>query len=113
MRLWILFPLLLALAGCVDYVAERRAQLAPLIGRGEAELVQTLGVPTRTYETGGAKFLAYEERRIDFAPSFGPYPYGPPFGFNHPQVLNLVCETTFSVSRGVVTTYILRGNACG
>ena len=113
MRRCILLLTIALLGGCADRLAERQARLTPLIGRSEAELVRTLGVPTRAYETEGVKYLAYEERRVDIQPFFPAYPYAPPFGFNQPQVVNAVCETTFSISGGVVRIFVLRGNACG
>jgi hypothetical protein len=44
------------------------------IGRSEAELVGALGVPTRVYEAGGSRFLAYERAGTAapaVVPSFG------------------------------------------
>ena len=56
-----LLPLLL-LAGCATGPGIE-ARLAPLVGGSEAALVEALGVPTRTHEAGGLRFLQYEERR--------------------------------------------------
>jgi hypothetical protein len=103
-------------AGCVNVLAQRQAYLNTLVGQPEAVLVQQMGVPARTYETGGVKYLAYDERRVDIVPSFPTYSpyfmgwYGTGFP---PQVIDLQCETTFTVSDGTVTSYTLRGNACG
>jgi hypothetical protein len=105
------------LGGCVNQLAVRQAQLGQLVGAPEGVLVQQMGVPNRTYETGGVKYLAYVDRRVDFIPS-APYPYGPPFwgwygGGFPPQAVELVCETTFAVAHQVVQSFTLRGNACG
>lgn len=105
------------LAGCVNRLAQRQAFLAPFIGQPESVLVQRLGVPDRTYQTQGVKYLAYTESRVDILPG-APMMMGPPWwgwygGGFPPQAVNLVCDTTFAVSDGIVRSYTLRGNACG
>jgi hypothetical protein len=115
MRHAVLILSLIALGGCADQLAVRQAQLAPFVGGSEANLVQQMGVPTRTYEAQGMKFLAYDQGSVEVIPG---YPYGPPYwgwsgGAFPPQVVNLVCETTFTVADGVVRSFVLRGNACG
>jgi hypothetical protein len=107
------------IAGCVNQIAVRQAELTKWIGRPEVDLVQAMGVPTRTYETGGLKFLAYEERRVEIVPG-SPYFVGPdPFWYGGygggfpPTAVTLVCATTFTIGDGVVRTFTLRGNACG
>jgi hypothetical protein len=107
---------------CTDLLAARQARLQQLIGKTEIQLVEAMGVPTQTYETGGIKFLAYEERQVEVVPA-SPFYYGPvPFaGFNGgfypggfpPTAINLACTTTFAVAAGVVRSFTLRGNACG
>jgi hypothetical protein len=115
----LLFTLALWLAGCVDTLARRQALLNEFVGRPEPEVVQQLGVPDRTYETGGVKYLAYDESRMQIVPgvpAFGAGPwwaYGAYGGGFPPELINLVCETTFAVADGVVKSYTLRGNACG
>ncbi len=104
------------LSGCADQLAARQALLARLVGQPEAELVQQMGVPTRSYDVGGTKYLAYDERRVDLIPSFPSYSpfftgwYGGGFP---PQVVDLRCETTFEVTGGTEQSFTLRGNACG
>ena len=105
-----------ALAGCTNQLAQRQAYLSQFIGQPESALVQQMGVPNRNYETGGVKYLAYDERRIDIIP--GPPTYAPVYlgwygaGFP-PQVVELTCETTFEINAGTVKAFTLRGNACG
>ena len=113
-----LLVLALLLGGCVNQLAQREAFLQQFVGKPEAELVQQVGVPTRTYETGGVKYLAYTESRVDLIPATPGFGFGPPFwgwygGGFPPQAVNLVCETTFAVSGGTVRSFTLRGNACG
>ena len=98
---------------------DRRVVLASLVSRPEAEVVRQFGVPSRAYETGGRKFIAYDERRADLIPGtpflggFGYFGYGyGSVGFP-PQVIERGCETTFEVAAGQVQSWSLRGNACG
>jgi len=119
---------------CTDLLAARQARLQQLVGRTETELVEAMGVPTQTYETGGIKFLAYEERQVEVVPGsplyYGPVPFNggfSPGGFYPggfypggfypggfpPTAINLACSTTFAVAGGVVRSFTLRGNACG
>jgi hypothetical protein len=107
--------LLMLLAGCVNQLAARQAFLNQFIGQPESTLVQQMGVPTRSIETDGVKYLAYTESRTDVIPGAPGYGWGWGWygGGIPPQVVTLTCETTFSVSGGVVQSYTLRGNACG
>jgi hypothetical protein len=98
-------------AACTDDSAARMAALNRLVGQPEQTLLQTMGVPTRSYETDGAKFLAYDESRVDFIPGV------PGIGIMHagampPQTIERWCETTFQVAQGTVRSFTLRGNAC-
>jgi hypothetical protein len=111
--------LLPALAGCVDAIAAREAELAPLVGKSELDLVRQLGVPTRTTETGGRKFLAYVEDRSQLLPGLRPVgPWGaygyPMGGFQgvSPEIVPRACETTFELEGGVVRAFALHGDGC-
>jgi hypothetical protein len=123
MRRFAILLIAVLTAGCTDYLALRQAQMQQFVGRPETDLIQSMGVPTRTYETGGMKFLAYEDRQIEIVPG-SPFYYGPgPFpGFYNggfygggfpPEAVSLMCDTTFAVAGGVVRSFTLRGNACG
>ncbi len=115
----------LTLAICLSIAAcasgpDRRQVLASLVGQPETEVVRQLGVPNRSYETGGRKFIAYNERRTDLIPAgpffggFGGFGYGyGGFGGFPPQLIERGCETTFEVSGGRVVSWALQGNACG
>ncbi len=111
---------LLVLGACANQALEaRRAQLAALVGQSEIELVRQMGVPTRTLTLNGEKFLAYDDRRIEFVPGFygGPPWWGPgwgPWGWgaSPPMVIERGCETTFEISGGKVTSFSLRGPEC-
>jgi len=120
--------ILALLGGCAGYNvgATRRAQANALIGQSEADLVRALGVPTRTIETEGRRFLAYEDRRLDILPGFGGgyagfgyggfHRFGGGFGLGAgfpDEIVERGCDTTFELSGGRVQAYTLRGNACG
>jgi hypothetical protein len=113
----------LLLSGCVaSGIAQRQAELATFVGAPEADLVRSFGVPARTYDTGGKRFLAYTDRRLDVLPGgYGGFGYGG-FGYGGGRfgygggfpadVVERVCETTFELDGGRVSSATLRGNAC-
>jgi len=116
MRRAILLVLAGLVAGCVDQLAAREAYLSRFVGQPESTLVQQMGVPTRSFETGGVRYLAYNEHRINLIPTFPSYSpfFTGWYGGGFPtQVVELRCETTFEVADGTVKTFTLRGNACG
>jgi hypothetical protein len=104
-----------ALGGCTGELAERQAELAHWVGQPESQLVAAMGAPNRTYDSGGVKFLTYEDVYVHEGPS-GPYYFGPgpaaPDGFRG-TVYRTVCDTTFTIAQGVVKAFSLRGNGCG
>ena len=124
-----LLLLVFGLAGCAAPV-DRSPFLNSLVGQPETDLVRRLGVPTRTYETSGHRFLAYQERQTSIVGTgvgfgdfgglgyggYGGFGYGG-FGgfgttFSNSRIVERVCETTFDVAGGRVVTWSLRGNAC-
>lgn len=118
-RALIALPVLL-LAGCAsDAPALRATALNATIGMDEATLVRVVGVPTRAIETGGHRFLAYNDRRNGVVATYGLYGdafagFGP-FGFYDDGFLVPVertCETTYELDAGRVTGWTLRGRAC-
>ncbi|HBK05015.1 MAG TPA: hypothetical protein DDZ81_04040 [Acetobacteraceae bacterium] len=112
-----------AVAGCTGGLAARQAELSQWVGRSETELVAAMGAPNRFYDSGGMKFLTYEDRRTEIIPGtpyfggFGPFGYGDGFGPYGggfpPTATTLVCDTTFTVAGNIVQGFSLRGNACG
>jgi hypothetical protein len=121
MRKTLAFAGLLFLTGCAYPSPQHVKALNAMIGKPEADLVRSYGVPTRSVETGGSKFLAYTKSRIESFPT-GPYygygwhPYGwggwgyP--GWGYPDIAQFDCETTFELQGGLVKSWNLRGNAC-
>ncbi len=113
-------PILCAalLAACAP-AFDRPAFLASFVGQPDTEVVRRLGVPSRTYEAAGHRFLAYAEHRSEILSTgtgfggFGEFGYfGPSLGFSSSEVIDRICETTFEVVNGRVTNWSLRGNAC-
>jgi hypothetical protein len=102
-------------AGCATGpTLEQRLQ--PFVGRGEADLVAALGVPERTYEVEGRKFLTFEDRRsylVAGYPSFPAYGYSR-FGpyFAPPGYIVRTCEITFAVRGGRAESFTFRGDGC-
>ena len=106
----------LATAGCATGPTLDQ-RLLPFVGRGEAELVAALGVPERTYEVEGRKFLTFEETRSyvvagspAFYPGFGYSRFGP--YFSPPGYIVRTCEITFAVRQGRVESFTYRGDGC-
>ncbi len=111
----------LALAGCAYPNPQHVAQVNALVGKSETDLVHALGVPSRTYETGGHKFLAYSWSRLEStpgSPGFGPWWGGYGYwgggwgGGFPPEIIQRDCETTFDLQNGIVQSWNFKGNAC-
>ena len=107
--------LLLLLAGCATGPGIE-ARLAPFIGRTEAELVEGLGVPTRTHEVEGLRFLQYEQTRqvlYQLDPYWGrPYGRFAPLPLAAPVLLTRSCAVTFTLRQGRVESFAIRGDDC-
>jgi hypothetical protein len=119
MRCFWLVAVIGLVAACSNGAAQRQAELSKWVGRPETELLGLMGAPTRSYDTGGMKFLTYEDRRVEIVPGspyFGPGVFGYGYGYGGgfpPTATTLTCDTTFTVASGVVRAFSLRGNACG
>jgi hypothetical protein len=124
MRKIVLLATVAALSGCAYPNPQHVAQLNGLVGKSETDLLRNYGVPNRTFESNGHKFLAYDMNRIETIPGgFGPGPWGPygygwggwggwRGGWDGPEIIQRDCETTFELVSGAVKSYTLRGNAC-
>lgn len=112
------------LLGACQVRPDRRLYLNGLIGAPEADVVRSMGVPTRTIETEGRRFLAYDEvysstvvgGGVGFA--YGGWA-GPPWGARYgyfggfpTEIVPRLCETTIEIAGGRMAGYALRGNAC-
>jgi len=117
MRKAILLAGVLAVSACVYPSPDLVAHLEALKGKPEATLIQQMGVPTRSYDSTGHRFLAYDRTRYDTIPGgpgfgyWGGWRYGGWGGFP-PEIVKRDCEITFDLSGGIVQTWQLRGNDC-
>ncbi|HEV7264696.1 MAG TPA: hypothetical protein VGN83_07250 [Falsiroseomonas sp.] len=116
-RVLLLLPLLLVACAQGPGLRER---LSVWVGRSEGDLVAEFGVPVRTYEADGRRFLQYEQRRtVAFTqPGFDrPYftPWGPRFGYfpAPPAYATVGCDLTFTIRDGRVEDFSFRGQGCG
>lgn len=90
-----------------------------MIGMSETQLVQTLGIPQRTYQTNDLKLLLYSEQKTYITPqtlttSFDNTSY---YGQATTKtaggyVVNSFCNITFSLQNGYVVNWKYQGNAC-
>ena len=110
--------LALVLAACADpaAIARHTARMNAYVGLSETELVRQLGVPSRSVDSDGHRFLAYSTSQVDIWPSspfmgFRHYGYGYGGGFP-PQVVQWRCDTTFELVAGQVISWSQRGNNC-
>lgn len=113
---WLVLIAVLVVASCADpaAVARHEAAMNAYVGQSELDLVHKLGVPSRSYDVDGRRFLAYSRRSIDVWPGmsfggFGPFGYG---GGVPPQVVQWACDTTFELVGGRVIGWQQRGNNC-
>ena len=116
----------LALGACAYPNPQHVAAMNALVGKSEADLVRTLGVPSRTYDTGGHRFLAFSRSKLETIPGdpgFGPWGggfWGGPYwgggwggwGGFPPEIVQRDCETTFDLLSGTVQSWNFRGNDC-
>jgi hypothetical protein len=98
------------LAGCASGIDERRSELAQWVGQPEVQLDAAMGAPHRTYDSGGMRFLTYEEVHVTQEP-LGPY-YLWPGPATMWGTSRSICDTTFTVAGGVVRAFSLQGNGC-
>lgn len=115
MRSVLLLPLL-ALGACATgpSFSER---MATLVGHSESDLVQALGVPVRTHEADGQRFLQFEERRTVLYPSPDPFPFYGPYGrwrggYAGSAYGLAFCDVTWSLRNGRAQGFTARGS-CG
>ena len=111
---------ILALAACGPTREERQQAVNRLVGLTEAAVVSQLGLPARTHEADGVRFLAYEERHRGFATGIQRGGGVGPDGWHHygyvalsPPTVDYFCVTTVEIAAGRVRQITLRGDGCG
>ncbi len=110
-------PMLLLAACAQGPTLDQR--LSTFVNQSEGDLVAALGVPVRTYETEGRRFLQFEQRRTQALASPGfhrPYygPWGPSWGYapGPPAYAVVGCDITFALRQGRVESFTHRGEGC-
>ena len=108
---------LLSLAACANSARlEREAYLTQFVGQTEEDVVREMGVPARTIDTAGRRFLAYVERRTDYVrpvPMFSPFMRGSAINsVRLDEMVERSCETTFEIDTGKVRGVRMHGNGC-
>ncbi|MCQ4160672.1 hypothetical protein NON00_12120 [Roseomonas sp. GC11] len=115
MRRLLPFAFLPLLAACAAPGPTLEQRLATFVNRPEGELVAQLGVPVRSYEADGRRFLQFEQQSTVAVPG-DPYPYG--FGGYRrvwdvpPSYAVVRCDMTFALRQGVVESFTTRGQGC-
>ncbi|UFN50912.1 hypothetical protein LPC08_10005 [Roseomonas sp. OT10] len=117
-RLLILSPALLAACAQGPTLDQR---LSTFVGRSELDLVNALGVPARTHQVDGVRFLAFESQRTMALPGggawAGPGPWGPygggwGWGWNSTSYAVVNCDVTFALRADRVESFSYRGEGC-
>lgn len=114
-RLILSLALPATLAACAAPGPTLEQRLATFINRSEGELVAQLGVPVRTYQTEGRRFLEFEHRQTVVVPG-DPWFYGP-YGYRRswaaPSAYAVVqCNMTFAIRNDRVESFTARGEGC-
>ena len=110
MRSIIIVAVTLCLVGCVlPTRAAFDAQMSVFIGQPEVDVIMALGVPTRSAEAGGLRFIEYDRRRVVSWPGSNWY-WGSPYFVDYVETLE--CRLTFTLRDGRVVHFDSRGNDC-
>ncbi len=83
------------LAGCVAPPSEAgfNRTMATSIGKPEAAVIRTLGVPDKIYEAGGVRYLSYRQQNLSGGRTY-------------------TCDITIELVGGFVRDWSAKGNAC-
>ncbi|KAA2213440.1 hypothetical protein [Teichococcus oryzae] len=111
-RLMLALPVVLVAACATGPTLDQ--QLATFIGQSEGDVVARLGVPVRTYEVEGRRFLQFEQHRTILLPG-DPWGYGG--WYRRPWMTPSTyaverCDLTFTLRAGRVESYAARGEGC-
>lgn len=91
------------------------------IGAPETALIRGWGTPIRTYTIDDIKYLTFGDSRIVSLPGtspsyhttfFGNTASTTAYGGSSPSIMQLSCETTFTIQYNVVVDYRFEGNNC-
>lgn len=108
------------LTGCATTDRYERS-LNALIGLPEAALVQQLGRPNRSYESGGFRYLVYNTSDTAYVAGIangyqttgmGVHERRVAVGGNPDMAIEATCTTTFELDQGKVVAWAHKGNYC-
>jgi hypothetical protein len=108
--------LALVFAGCAQGPTLQE-RLTAWVGRDEGDLVAAFGVPVRTYQVEGRRFLEFEQRRAVPVAAPDPWfggPWGPRRGYwpAPPGEAIVACSMTFELREHRVEAFSFRGQGC-
>lgn len=112
--------LLLPLAGCATS-EKYEAILDSWIGGTEKQLIRSWGAPDSVYESGDEKYLSYHDSKSGYVPGIAPTyqtqvigntAYTTKSGGTQGYFYNNHCQTTFTISGGVIKHWRYEGNSC-
>ncbi|MCI0752274.1 hypothetical protein [Teichococcus vastitatis] len=111
-RLILALPVVLLAACAVGPTLDQ--QLSTFVGQSEGDVVARMGVPVRTYEIEGRRFLQFEQYSTVMVPG-DPLYYGGWYRrhWATPSTYAQVrCDITFTLRAGRVESYAARGDGC-
>ena len=113
---------LIVLSACGHFMLPKtrfETKYNAMLGMSEAELVQTLGIPQKTYQVNNVKLLLYTDQKVYVTPQtqttsfdgFSPYMQATTTTRGG-YLVNRFCDVTFSLQNGYVVNWKYDGNAC-
>jgi hypothetical protein len=120
-RMVLLLPLLIAACArpgtATDQQArygamDQQARYGAMVGRSEADLTQSFGLPTRRENIEGHAFLIYEQSDVWSGNGSGTRSRPQGLGRNGSGAVAFECRATFVVVAGVISAYSLSGSGC-
>jgi hypothetical protein len=94
------------------------------VGRSEADVIRTLGVPTKTVDSDGGRVLIYDATSLGYAfnePQAAPWGTYQPLGYDatrlsgsgvDPRLVARRCDTSFEIRQRIVRSVSQIGGGC-
>lgn len=119
--LWLVLLAAMAPAACTTVSQNYAFAVSSWTGSSEASLIREWGVPNRSYDASGSRFLEYSSSNVAVLPGYSPT-YTTTFfgniatttatGGSPPTAIQLSCTTIFELRGGVVVGSSFSGNNC-
>lgn len=94
----------LVLAGCATTEGFKKI-VQSWVGSSESQLIANWGVPIRTHESSGTRYLEYDYQHQGYYTTCNS-------GYCATNTIHKRCITTFAVRNGVIVNWSFRGNDC-